>query len=1086
MPTLVLRCLGPLEIRYGDAPLEGFATRKERALLLYLACHAGQPFSREHLQSLLWSESTPDQAARSLRQALVNLRRVLPKDYLLVTRGAIAFNAQSDFELDLARFEAHPHEVHWYRGHFLQGFDLRGAAAWEEWLQVRREQLQARALGTLESLGRHHIARGEYAIAADLFHRVLAIDPWRETAYQSLMLTHALDGDRAAALAQYEKCRAALASGLGVEPLPETEALYQRILDHELTALDGVSPTTFVLPLVGRGDAYEQLMAAWQESRRQGCRLTLIEGEAGLGKTRLIEEVLRQAAMQGAFVLRGQCIEFAAEVPYRPIVQALRALAAEREAAPERATISRSLLAELARLLPELRDRYPDLPLPLPREGEAARQRLFEAVAHYVRACAAVLRHAARPRSALVFFLDDLHWADVATLDLLNHLVHSLAAHEGESLYRVWFVGTYRPEEISIAHPLARLWQNLEPTGLCRRVLLAPLSDEAIGEIAAWLSDDPTLRSFLQRESGGNPFALNELLRELQEMERLLPSPTGRWMLRGDLRQSETPRRVEEITLRRVRRLPPQAQRLINFAVILGEPFTVELLADVVGEPQEALAESLEEWQRRRLLQSDAAGRYDFTHDKIQSAIYHQLAPDLRKLLHEHVAQTLLDSAGGALSDRVAAQIAYHFEHSLSPRRALPYLAQAAQAAKQVYAHETAIDYYQRMLPLATLRQQVEFMLELADLHHLNGRWAEAAMLYQQTATLADQVNDWRSQARAWNHLSSVQANRGDYRAMLDSTERAEQAARAAGTEAQAELGEALHWKGWVAYRLGDLKTALTLAEEALALVMASSPYDRPAVSRSLQFLGSVHSVLGRYDQAIYYFDQARSLERESGNRRGEGTVLNSLGEVARLRGHYQTAIAHYEDALIAAREVHDRPGEISRLSNVGGARLGLGEYHVAESGLRQLLAMPEASGWAGISETHRFLAEACLGQGKWEEALPAARRALSLAQAVEQRDMMAGAWRVLGQVLAQLEAGKGTLEVGSSNFQPPTSNFCFAESLRLCVEAGMEGEQAWTLWVWAQHEREQGDPARGERLMREAQALAARLGMMLEPSLTA
>ncbi|MBI3957950.1 MAG: winged helix-turn-helix domain-containing protein, partial [Chloroflexi bacterium] len=218
MPSLELRSLGSLEILLDGKPLAGFKTRKAQALLIYLAYHAGQSFSREHLQTLLWSESAPKQAAASLRQALANLRGLLPEGMLRVELGFIAFGGESDYTLDVAELTTRPQL---YRGPFLQGFDIADAQGWEEWLFTTREQIQSRVLDRLEAQGQAAAAQGHFSAAIESFRQMVRIDSWREDVHRALMRLYDLAGDRAAALAQYERCHAILAQEVGVEPTVE-------------------------------------------------------------------------------------------------------------------------------------------------------------------------------------------------------------------------------------------------------------------------------------------------------------------------------------------------------------------------------------------------------------------------------------------------------------------------------------------------------------------------------------------------------------------------------------------------------------------------------------------------------------------------------------------------------------------------------------------------------------------------------------------------------------------------------------------------------------------------------------------------
>lgn len=202
---------------------------------------------------------------------------------------------------------------------------------------------------------------------------------------------------------------------------------------------------------------------------------------------------------------------------------------------------------------------------------------------------------------------------------------------------------------------------------------------------------------------------------------------------------------------------------------------------------------------------------------------------------------------------------------------------------------------------------------------------------------------------------------------------------------------------------------------------------------------------------------------------------MNNLGEIARLRGDYRSAAKLYQDVLTVAQEIGDREGETMYLSNLGGARVGLREYRAAESDLRRVTRMDEAADWFGLAETYCFLAEACLGQGKVEEALAAARQALALGQETELQEVVAAAWRVLGLVAAQLP---DPVTVGDDLYDVEA---CFTESLRIFAEMGMEGERARTLREWARYELERGDRARGEKMWQEARELFVQLGLELE-----
>jgi predicted ATPase/DNA-binding SARP family transcriptional activator len=1042
------------------------------------------------LAGLLWGKQDAGRAARSLRRALWNLRHVLCSQdfeecpYFIVTRQDISFERRSAYWLDVEQFTrmaALPQEssseaqqeylqkaVQLYQGDFLEGLYLKDASAFEQWSLGEQDCLREVALQALQSLSGLYTAQGEYDQAITTLQRLLALAPWLENGHRQLMLCHALTGQRSAALVQYERCRHILQKELDAEPLPETTALYHRILNREITKAVP-RPTArhcgFPIPFVGREREHAWLLEQWEAARRGGGGLTLIEGEAGIGKTRLVEEVLRFVSGRGAIVLTGRCYEFSGSVPYQPIAAALRSqnLALESQITD----LSDVWLVELSRLLPELRDVQPGLPEPIRISEKAARQRLFEAVARFL------LEISHQP---WVFFLDDLHWADPDTLSLLHHLVRAL---QGAT---VWLIGTYRPEETPMSHSLTRLRQNLNRDHLVRSLSLEALTAEAVTQIAARLvreEERNLLATCLFRESEGNPFVLGEVLEEL-EGAVLLQAREGTWYLTGDLQQTHIlPERVQDVILQRTGRLSEKAQWLLNVAAVIGQPFTPELLASATGEPAAALTKNLGIWQARHLLQPDDAGRYDFVHDRIRAAIYHHLSPQMCKLLHERVGQALLDSTDPTegleprstnTPEGMAAQVAYHFERCLDPRRAAPYLAQVAEAARQVYAHEAAIDYYQRLLPLLEGREHVEVMINLAHVWQLIGRWAKSKALCRQAIEIAEQMQAYREQSRAWYRLAWAQATEGDYHTALASAARAEATARMAGEGARKELAVALLRKGWISYRLGDMPEALAVGERALTINEEIG--DCAWTADSLNLIGAICNQLGRYEQAIQHMERALTLFRKVGSKHDEALMLNNLGYTAYLQGDYEAAVSHYQQALRMAREIGDHYVEMLCLNNLGGARAAIGEYLVAEGNLCEVLDMPEASQWFLLTETYRYLAEAYLGQDRIDEALVAARQALTLARETEAQQYAGAAWRVLGKIVARLPR---PVSIDDDVYD---ASRCFASSVQIFTDAGMDTERARALWVWAQFEMDR-DRALGEKMRREAEVIFERLRLV-------
>ncbi|MFZ0545824.1 MAG: AAA family ATPase [Candidatus Promineifilaceae bacterium] len=440
---LDVRLLGPPEITYEGAALS-FPTRKALALFVYLVVEGGK-HARDELASFLWPESDPGRVRATLRNCLYQARSALPEGYLVVEGEVVGFDFSADYTLDLEELAeaanlpllspaasseaARPQLAAWknavelWRGEFLTGFSLGDAPEFDYWAGLERERWFRRMDTVYNRLSQFQFDQGQISAALRTAEQWRRHNPINETVYRRLMRLHMVNGERTAALQSYEKCRKMLAAELGVEPSPRTKALAARLETAELTTVERrrTAQTGVVNfsqgPFVGREGAFGALADAYCRTAADGFRTAAVVGEAGIGKTRLAEEFLAWAEAQGAAVLHGRSFESGRQLPYHPLVDALRACI-EAINAPDD-LLSDTWLLELSRLLPELLDRYPDLlDISQPdREESAARSRLFEAVVRLTQALAEWLS----PDAALIFFLDDLQWADAASFDLLQY-----------------------------------------------------------------------------------------------------------------------------------------------------------------------------------------------------------------------------------------------------------------------------------------------------------------------------------------------------------------------------------------------------------------------------------------------------------------------------------------------------------------------------------------------------------------------------------------------------------------------------------------------------------------------------------------
>jgi DNA-binding SARP family transcriptional activator len=458
LATLQLYFLGLLDMWYGNEQLAKPPTLKSQSLLAYLVHHRRQPIHRDHLADLFFGERSEHKARRSLSTALWHIRRCLPDDsFLLNNSQSVQFDPHSPLWLDVEEFEALAARseaaslysaVALYRGDFLDGF-------YDDWIISERYRLESLYLETLDRLIGVYESGKEDQAALAMALRLLDRDALCEDAHQAAMRAYCRLGQRKAALEQYARCQEMLRKELGVEPVVETQDLYQAIL-HGVCIADpapGVLPSeslpagsagqdpldvTASVSLAGREKETAFLEDCWRAAQKRGSRLALIAGEAGVGKTRLVEEFANQLRWQGIRVLWGRCYEFERVLPYQPVADALRAslpLLSQNELAgiPDWAR------REVARLVPELlehlptKETYEQVHQKIaadPRSSLPAISDLDPEQAHLFAGVNRVLEALSAPRAILVV-LEDLHWASESTLQMLHYLAHYGSSYPG-------------------------------------------------------------------------------------------------------------------------------------------------------------------------------------------------------------------------------------------------------------------------------------------------------------------------------------------------------------------------------------------------------------------------------------------------------------------------------------------------------------------------------------------------------------------------------------------------------------------------------------------------------------------------------
>jgi tetratricopeptide (TPR) repeat protein len=471
----------------------------------------------------------------------------------------------------------------------------------------------------------------------------------------------------------------------------------------------------------------------------------LVAGEPGIGKSELADRLAADAAARGVEVLWGRSWEGEGAPPYWPWAQILRAYVQEREGQALEAIFG-AATPYVAQVVPEIRDRLPDLPVPPPRDSEQARFRLFDAITTFLTRAAGT-----RP---LVLVLDDLHWADTPTLLLLRFLARELAGA------RLLVVATYRDVEVLPGHPLAEVLPSLRQERTVERILLRGLPEDDVQTMLAALRGEQVpeaLARAISRETEGNPFFIQEIVRHLVD-EGILGRDGMQWTSRSRIEDVRLPESVRDVIGRRLGRLGATGIKVLTAASVVGREFGLEALERIADLEEARLVEALEEAVAARVVEEvpQAIGRYRFAHALIRETLYENLRTLDRVRRHHRVAE-VLEALYARKPEPHLAELAHHFLEGLpggDVDKAVGYATRAGDRANEQLAYEEAAIHYERALQALELREEQpneRLRCELL-LKHGEARWSvafEAMESLEEAANLAERLGDAETFARA-------------------------------------------------------------------------------------------------------------------------------------------------------------------------------------------------------------------------------------------------------------------------------------------------------------------------------------------------
>jgi tetratricopeptide (TPR) repeat protein/transcriptional regulator with XRE-family HTH domain len=646
-------------------------------------------------------------------------------------------------------------------------------------------------------------------------------------------------------------------------------------------------------PFVGRGHEYGLLIGLIARLTVGTGYTALIEGEPGIGKSRLLRELANYARAQELPTLTTNCYEIERAIPYQAVIDLISRVL-DRISAAALHSLPPVSLAELAALVPEIGERFPDLPQLSNDFPEARQARLSRAVDQ--------LLEASRGARPAVLMVDDIQWADDASAQVLHYLARQAAQRPVLMIY------AYRDEAIDSDEHFAQLIESVRRDTHARRVPLARLgfadTESIVAALAATNFAAPGLAERLHRETEGNPFFLMSILQSLSEGETQLQS-----------RESDAPGLLPDALRAAVRvrlaHVPKAIRPLLDTAAVLGRRFDFDTLLDVTREPEAQLFDAVEALVKRRLLREETdGGVYDFSHDKLREVVYRDIGGARRRLLHKSVAESLQRLGEDTTHERDA-QLAEHYERAHVWPKALHYLVLAAEHSQKLFAMRDALHWLDRAVALSEAHPE-----------SLNA---------QQRLAIYEQRGAARAQA------GQTQGAVADIHRVID-------AMRVSGERAKTR--DALIQLGMAYRRADQYKEATTCLTEALAESRAM--HDERHAADTLYHLGTVAWSTGQNDQAIDYHQQAVAIcERAGFTDLVAVQAYHGRGEAHFANAEPAAAIACYTRSLELARGIGDKSYESENLMMIGHACIGtkgLGDYPRAIAHFKAALTIAQAA----------------------------------------------------------------------------------------------------------------------------------------------
>jgi DNA-binding SARP family transcriptional activator len=1012
-----------------------------RSLLAYLISRPNRQATRQSIQQALWPHISPEEASTQLERATTAIHQVIESsrsrrqsllrcetaqltladhntlwsdvdafDALFAKGHAATENAPSDPTCQIAHYEE---MLALYKGDFLP--EER-----EEWANLYRQTLRLRYTNAVLALADLYIAQKRLNHAIDLLDDLLANNPANEAAVQRLMIALAHMMRRGEAQRLYQRFTDMLQREHATIPSQETLLLYDVLqqggtlpvpstlsqLSQQQQQQSSPSPQigrAHHTSLVGREQEWTRMQALLQHTEQSPHRsdetyphIVVLLGEAGIGKTRMAEELAREMQPKRWTVIWDQAYPQERSIPYRPWIEIFRQTLArgiwQREMVSQRPLLFQSL----APLLPEINSSQMSF-APLPSEHEQLR--LWEAARELL---TLISEH-----TPCLIVLDDLHWADSRSCELLAYLARHLQGSP------IAIIATCRDNEWQANHHLRTLLIDLQREHAVETIHLHPLDNENMTALVSQLLNHSlSLVEHVRERARGNPFFAEELAHSIEARRNATKTA-----FLSDLASMQLPETITALLDQRLSQLSQPCQKLLSTAAVLGYTFPLQRLNAMEGATQsDHLLDLLEEAVHASILTEEGAGSriaYSFWHPLFQSYLYERLSAVRRARLHYRTA-LMLQRLYQEQPEEEAATIAQHLiSGGAEPQHIAHYATLAGHRAYRLSAYTEAEQQYQIALDHLDLiarpdqaAQQCLYwtLIGLGECKRIQGNAQKARSLYERVLTLSEQMQDLQMLALLWCEIGLTWYDAQQLARAQQCYQHGEQVLKDGDIEHGPGLARLRYEQGYASWRQGDYEQARKQANEALHLfeaMLAQEPIQQNLLpplrlSRTLRGdavdIGRTHMLIGLIENSaghskktldhlrntLTYFEQHNCL-------RELAITCCNLGDLHLRRTELASAQLVLRRGLHLAEQMGDTPLRAYILGNLGILHLRLGSLVEAETHCKHALALCEqVQDEIAIGQWTVYAAFALQEQGKLAEAARLLRRALQQAHALQ------------------------------------------------------------------------------------------------------